>query len=106
MRDGLYRVEVLAGHNIPEVKCMAMVMTNEGLAYANFHPVKLTAQTKPKGKSEYIMYAYYPGVADEDTFFAAIMKKIMEGWKPYKWSFEPATDTDMACFAVTMMREV
>ena len=48
----LYRIEVIAHNNLPEIDTMGMLLTNEGIAYVKLHPV----QIKAKQKADEVVY--------------------------------------------------
>lgn len=52
MTNNLYRIEVIAHDNLPQIDTAGMLMTNEGIAYVKLHPVRI----KPKKEKEAKLY--------------------------------------------------
>lgn len=50
MENNLYRIEVIAWDNLPNINTTGMLYTNEGMAFVKLHPVKLNVKSKSDTK--------------------------------------------------------
>ena len=56
MENNLYRIEVIAWDNLPDIDTTGMLYTNEGIAFVKLHPVKIKATPKNEvNHSEWIL---------------------------------------------------
>lgn len=46
MDNKLYRIEVVAWDNLPDINTTGMLYTDKGVAFVKLHPIKIKAQPK------------------------------------------------------------